>query len=164
MHESEWCGNAQEPVFVERRSITDRRKKGSISMRSVLFGGRRETIRRHEDKRKSFYVDRYNQLHFVAIVLILFLSVVDAALTIVLINHGAYEVNPIMAYCLSVGPYTFLSIKYSLTCVGLILLLMFRNIFMRPLGIFVGSFFYYFLAAFIGVVSWQSFLLFRKIL
>lgn len=164
MHEVECYGNPQDSVFIERRSITDRRKKGSISMRSVLFGGRRETIRRHEDKRKSFYVDRYNQLHFVAIVLILFLSVVDAALTIVLINHGAYEVNPIMAYCLSVGPYTFLSIKYSLTCVGLILLLMFRNIFMRPLGIFVGSFFYYFLAAFIGVVSWQFFLLFRKIL
>jgi len=164
MHEPECYGNTHEPVFVERRSITDRRKKSSISIRSLLFGGRRETIRRHEDKRKLFYVDRYNQFHFVAIVLILFLSVVDATLTIVLINHGAYEVNPIMAYCLDVGPYTFLSIKYSLTCMGLILLLMLRNIFMRPLGIFAGSFFYYFLAAFIGVVSWQFLLLFRKIL
>lgn len=156
--------NAQHIAFVERRSITDRRKKGSISVRSLLFGGRRETIRRHEDKQKLFYVDRYSQFHFAAIVLIVFLSVVDAVLTIVLINHGAYEVNPIMAYCLDVGPYTFLSVKYLFTCVGLFVLLMLRNVFMRPLGIFAGSVFYYFLAVFTGVVSWQFFLLFRKIL
>lgn len=164
MHKPECSENAIGPVFVERRSITDRRKKSSISIRSLLFGGRRETIRRYEDRRKFFYVDRYSQFHFMAIILILFLSVVDAILTIVLINHGAYEVNPIMAYCLNVGPYTFLSIKYLLTCAGLILLLMLRNIFMKPLGIFAGSFFYYFLVGFIGVVSWQFFLLFRKIL
>jgi hypothetical protein len=159
----ECCKNAQQAILFERRSITDRRKKGSISIRSLLFGGRRETIRRHEDRSKFFYVDRYSQFHFVAIVLILFLSAVDAILTIELMNHGAYEVNPVMAYCLDVGPYTFLSIKYALTCVGLILLLMLRNIFMKPLGIFAGSFFYYLLAAFIGAVSWQFFLLFRTI-
>jgi hypothetical protein len=163
MYKPDWIKNAQNIVSVERRSITDRRNKSSISIRSLLFGGRRETIRRHEDKHKLFYVDRYSQFHFVAIVLILFLSVVDAVLTIVLINHGAYEVNPIMAYCLDVGPYAFLSIKYSLTSVGLIILLMLRNIFMRPLRIFAGSLFYCFLVAFIGVVLWQFFLFFRII-
>ncbi len=151
--------NAQDIVSVERRSITDRRNNSGISIRSLLLGGRRETIRRHEDKSKLFYVDRYSQFHFAAIVLILFLSVVDAVLTIVLINHGAYEVNPIMAYCLDIGgPYTFLIIKYSLTSVGLIVLLMLRNIFIRPIRIYTGAIFYFLLVMYIGVVTWQIFL------
>ncbi len=150
--------NAQDIVSVERRSITDRRNNSGISIRSLLFGGRREIIRRHEDKQKLFYVDRYSQFHFAPIVLILFLSVVDAVLTIVLINHGANEVNPIMAYCLDIGPYTFLIIKYSLTSVGLIVLLMLRNIFIKPIRIYTGSIFYFLLVVFIGVVTWQIFL------
>ena len=59
MHEPACHENATDPVFVERRSIKDRRKKGSISIRSLFFGGRRETIRRYEGRRKFFYVDRY---------------------------------------------------------------------------------------------------------
>jgi hypothetical protein len=81
----------------------------------------------------------------------------------VLTNHGANEVNPIMTYYLDVGPYTFLSIKYSLTCVGVIVLLMLRNIFIMPLRIYAGSLFYYLLVAVIAVVSWQFFLLHRVI-
>jgi hypothetical protein len=163
MYESVCYRNAQDNVFVERRSISDRRHKSGISMRSLLFGGRRKSIRRAEDKQKLFYVDQYSQLHFGAIVLILFLSVIDAILTIILTNHGATEINPIMAYYLNVGPFTFLSAKYLFTSVGLIVLLMLRNIFMRPLRIYASSLFYYLLVAFIGVVSWQIFLLYRVI-
>jgi hypothetical protein len=163
MYEPSCDKNFDNIVFVERRMKRDRRKKGSISIRSLLFGGRREIIRRHEDKNKFFYVDRYSQLHFVAIVLILSLSVADAVLTIVLINHGAREVNPVMAYCLDVGPYAFLSVKYLLTSAGLIVLLMLRNIFVRPLQIYTGSLFFYFLVAFISIVSWQIFLVYRII-
>ncbi len=158
MYKPDCNKNAEDIVSVERRSITDRRNNSGISIRSLLFGGRREIIRRHEDKHKLFYVDRYSQFHFAPIVLILFLSVVDAVLTIVLINHGADEVNPIMAYCLDIGPYTFLIIKYSLTSVGLIVLLMLRNIFIKPIRIYTGSIFYFLLVVFIGVVTWQIFL------
>ena len=51
-------------------------------------GGRRGKIRRREDRRKWSYVDRYQQSLFGVIVIILFLSVIDAILTLVLINHG----------------------------------------------------------------------------
>jgi hypothetical protein len=149
--------------FAERRLKTDRRKKISINIRSLLFGGRRETIRRHEDRHKMFYVDRYSQSYFIAIVLILSLSIADAILTIILIGHGAQEINPVIAYYLNVGPYAFLGIKYSLTSAGLFTLLMLRNIFMRPIKIYAGSFFFYLLIVFIGVVSWQLFLLYSVI-
>jgi hypothetical protein len=150
--------NAQKIIFVERRIRKDRRKTSSFSIRSLLFVGRRETIRRDEDRHNLLYVDRYKQLHFVVILLTLFLSVIDALFTIELINHGAKEINPIMAYFLNVGPYTFFSIKYSLTSAGLIVLLMFRDICIKPLRICAGSFLYCFFIIFIGVVSWQSFM------
>ena len=163
MYTSDCNKSGQDVVFVEGRSKAERRIKSSISLHSLLFGGRRETIRRHDDKSRFFFVDRYSQSHFIAIVLILFFSVVDAILTIVLTNHGANEINPIMAYCLEVGPYIFLSVKYSLTSVGLIILLILRNIFLKPIQNYAGSLFYYLLGAFIGVVSWQSLLLYRII-
>jgi len=163
MNTSDCRESAQNYDLVERSSKTEQRIKSSISFRSLLFGGRRETIRRHEDKSRFFIVDRYNQSHFIAIVLILFFSVADAILTIVLTNHGANEINPIMAYYLEVGPYIFLSVKYSLTRVGLIILLILRNIFLKPIQNYAGSLFYYLLGAFIGVVSWQFLLLYRII-
>jgi hypothetical protein len=161
MYTSEGYKSRQD--FVESRSKADRRNKGSLSIRSLLIGGRRETIRRHEDQQRLLYVDQYSQSHFIAIVLILFLSVIDAILTIVLTNNGATEINPIMAYYLDVGPFTFLSVKYSLTSVGLFVLLIFRNIILKPTRIYAGYLFYYLLVIFIGVVSWQLFLTYRLI-
>lgn len=147
----------------EKRSQPDRRKRRKLSMRSLLCGGRRETIRRCEDKQTSFYVDRYRQSLFGVIVLILFLSVIDAILTLLLINRGAVEINPIMAFYLEVGPYTFLFVKYALTSVSLIVLLICRNFFLRSMRIYAGSFIYVILIAFLGVVSWQIYLIHRVI-
>ncbi|MBL0714583.1 MAG: hypothetical protein JJV98_12870 [Desulfosarcina sp.] len=155
--------NNQDGIAVERRSRTDRRTGRKFSMRSLFFGGRREKMRRYEDRQKCFYFDRYHQFHFGVIVLILLLSVMDALLTIVLINHGADEVNPIMAYFLEAGPYTFLFVKYALTSVGLVVLLISRNYFMNSIRITVGSIIYFILAAFVSVVSWQIFLIHRLI-
>ena len=141
----------------EKRSQPDRRQK--LCMRSLLFGGRRETLRRYADRQSFFYVDRYRQSLFGVIVLILFLSVMDAILRVLLINHGAIEINPIMAFYLEVGPYTFLFVKYALTSVGLLVLVIFRNIFLKSIKIHVGSFIYFILIVFLGVVSWQIFLI-----
>lgn len=149
------------PLVIERRSGDDRRRRSSFSLRSLLLGGRRGTIRRREDRQAAFYLDRYHQSLFAAIVLILFLSVMDAILTMLLIHHGAVEINPIMAFYLSVGPYTFLLVKYGLTCIGVLTLLMFRNFVLQSLGMRAGAFLYVVLAAFAGVVSWQLYLIHR---
>ena len=80
----------------DRRFRKDRRKRAGFNIR-VLIYGRREHIRRQEDKHRIFYVDRYNSSLLGLIVVILFLSVLDALLTLFLIENGAFEVNPIMA-------------------------------------------------------------------
>jgi hypothetical protein len=53
--------------------------------------------------------------------------VFDAFLTLFLLGQGAYEANPVLAYFLKFGPYAFFTVKYTLTSLGLIALLIFRN-------------------------------------
>jgi hypothetical protein len=141
----------------EMRSGSDRRRRG-INFRSLGFGGRREHIRRKEDRQKVFSVDRYSPSIFAAIIIILFLSVLDALLTLFLIQNGAFEVNPIMAYYLKIGPYSFLAVKYALTSVGVIVFLLLRNIYLRPLKMYAGTLLYIVVAVFVTVVAWQLYL------
>ena len=102
----------QNTIILSNRSGNDRRTKSGFSIRSLLLGGRREKIRRQEDTKRIFYVDQFSPVLFFTIVSILFLCVIDALLTLRLWSHGAYEVNPVMAYFLGFGPYTFLISKY----------------------------------------------------
>ena len=150
-------------MIVERRSGTDRRRNSTINLRMLLLGGRREHGRRKEDKLKTFLVDRYSPYLLAAIVGILFLSVIDALLTLYLLSRGAFELNPVMAYYIEMGPYSFLAVKYALTCVAVISFLLLRNIYLRPLRMYTGTLFYFVLALFGTVVAWQLFLVARVI-
>ena len=127
-------------------------------MRALLLGGRRERGRRLEDRSKTFLVDRYSPFFLAIIVSILFLSVIDALLTLFLIDRGALELNPVMAYYLDLGPYSFLAVKYAFTCIGVVSFLLLRNIYLRPFRMYTGSLFYYVLVVFAGVVAWQLYL------
>ena len=144
---------------IDRRSGIDRRNQRRISFRSLLFGGRRENIRRKVDQQKRFHVDQYSAFFFAAIVIILTLSAIDALLTLFLIGNGAFELNPIMAYYIQIGPYWFLAVKYALTSIGVVSLLILRNIYLKPFKIYAGSLLYFLTAVFITVVAWQLYLI-----
>jgi energy-converting hydrogenase Eha subunit C len=149
--------------FQERRSRKDRRKTSRPVIRSLYRGGKREIIRRREERNIIFWADRYSQTLFGAIVLILFFSVLDGLLTLFLIDHGATELNPVMAYYLDVGPYAFFSVKYLLTSVAVVILLLCQNSFLRTIRIHTRSLFYVIVAAFMSVVAWELFLIFHVI-
>jgi hypothetical protein len=121
----------QNTIGLINRTGKDRRAKSGFNIRSLLFGGRREKIRRREDTRRIFFVDHYSPGLFFIIVSILFLCVIDALLTLRLLNQGPYEINPVMAYFLKFGPYTFFIAKYLVTIIPAIFLLMFGNIVLR---------------------------------
>ncbi len=145
--------------IIERRSGKDRRKTARPGIRFLFRGGTRERIRRQEDRNIIFWADRYSQTLFGAIVLILFLSVLDGLLTLFLLGHNAEELNPIMAYYLNIGPYTFFAVKYFLTCGAIVILLLCQNIFLRTIRIYTHSLFYIIVAAFIAVVAWEIYLI-----
>ena len=150
------CGS---PDKEERRRI-DRRTNNKARLKYLLFNGRRERSRRDEDRGKAFIFDRYNQKLFLAITVILVLSILDAALTLVVIQRGATELNPVMAYFLEHGTLTFIVAKYVLTSIGVLILLIFKNVFLTRLKIYTHSLFPCVIFVFITVIAWELFLIY----
>jgi hypothetical protein len=145
----------------DRRSGKDRRSNDVPGVKSLFIYRRRKKVRRKDDKYKISYLDQYDPRIFIAIVLLLFFSIIDAFLTLFLIDHGASEINPIMAYFLKFGPFTFLSVKYFFTCYSILVLLIFSNFFIRKLKIYTYSLFSYALVTLIIVIGWELFMMSR---
>ncbi len=153
------CGSCESPYTENRRGI-DRRTNNKARFKYLLFNGRRERSRRDEDSGKVFIFDRYNQKFFLAITVILILSVLDAVLTLTVIQRGAKELNPVMAYFLEHGTSTFIVAKYILTSVGVLILLIFKNVFLTRLKIYTHSLFPCVIFVFITVIAWELFLIY----
>jgi hypothetical protein len=143
----------------EKRSGSDRRKSRFPQLKYVLFSGRRERQRRASDKQQFALYDRYSPRIFAAIIAILFLSVMDALLTLFLIEQGSRELNPIMALSLKGGPFTFFAVKYSLTSMAVVIFLIFKNTYVRRLRLYTSSIFSWVIALFGAVVTWELFLI-----
>jgi hypothetical protein len=144
----------------ERRCGMDRRQTNRADFRYFLINGRRESARREEDQTRIFFFDRYNQRIFAAITAILMLSIFDALLTLILIERGSTELNPVMAYFLEYGPLPFIISKYLLTSFGVVVLLIFKNVFINKINMYTHSLFSCVIFAFSTVIVWELFLLF----
>jgi hypothetical protein len=153
--------HTQDICLFDRRSGKDRRSRGAPDIKSLFIYVRRKNIRRQEDKFKTVYFDQYSPALFTPIVLILLLSLTDAFLTLFLLDHGAREINPVMAYFLKFGPFTFMGVKYLLTCYSVIVLLIFHNVYFRKLRIHTRSLFSCAAAVLVIVIAWELFLMFR---
>jgi len=142
----------------ERRSGKDRRDRlGALGR--LLFGGRRQHIRRRSDQERLVIVDVYSPGLFRVILLILFLSLLDACLTLYLINQGAMEMNPVMAYFLDRGVGAFITAKYAMTSLSILILLLLSNVFIRRLRIYTRTIFSYVILVLGSVVVWELFLI-----
>lgn len=105
----------------ERRSDNDRRQKHIRFYNLFSFKGKRSTLRRSEDYKQIVQLDQYHPTLFTYIMIVLGLSLLDAALTLVLLNKGAVELNPVMRYYLNHGPGMFIIVKYGLTAFALMI-------------------------------------------
>jgi hypothetical protein len=144
----------------DRRAGIDRRAQNRLTMRMFVGDGGRKFIRRNEDKRRIFWVDQYSPVLFLTIVAILFLCVIDAILTLYLLNLGAYETNPIMAYLLNFGPYVFFIPKYIMTVFGTLGLFMFRCVVIRKLNVRTHSLLYIGAWLYVAIVAWELYLVY----
>jgi hypothetical protein len=86
--------------------------------------------------------------------------VLDALLTLYLIDQGSTELNPIMSYFLKYGPFVFMGAKYLLTCLGVIILLLFRNVLRKRSTTHAQHLFSYIICAFTSVIAWELYLIF----
>jgi len=148
------------PETIESRCGTDRRTDNKTRLKYLFRNGRRQGIRREEDRDRIFFFDRYNPKLFAAIAAILMLSIFDALLTLILLSKGSSELNPVMAYFLSHGLLTFIVVKYLLTSLGVAVLLIFKNVIFSRAKIRTRSLFSAVIIAFSAVVAWELFLIF----
>jgi hypothetical protein len=108
-------------AVTDRRNAPDRRKRTLYSLLYGSFNPRRRGARR-TDARSLRDLDWHHPQWLAVAILIVVLSCVDAALTLVLLAHGAYEVNPIMAPIVGGSALVFTLVKVGLTAGGVVLL------------------------------------------
>jgi len=107
----------------ERRTGIDRRERSTgVLSRHWLIGRRREGRRTGE--RSNIYVDRYSAWDWTLVIGVLTLSLLDMVFTLVHLNAGGTEANPVMAWALEWGGHGgFKAVKIATTIVGLAVLL-----------------------------------------
>ncbi len=101
----------------------DRRKP---SLKSFIYGAfdpRRRRIRRAGDRDHTF-LDWHPTHLLVVCAIIVVLSLLDGLLTVHLVQNGAKELNPLMAYLISNDPILFALAKIVLTVVGVVALVL----------------------------------------
>lgn len=105
----------------ERRSAADRRRRTLHALMYGSFHPRRRTSRRTGETTLAG-VDWHEPQWLAIAMLIVLLSSVDAALTLALIQRGAYEINPLMASFVGGSALAFTVVKIGLTAGGVVLL------------------------------------------
>jgi hypothetical protein len=104
-------------------------------------------------------MDQRHGPKLVAVILVMvLLSVLDAFLTLELIQRGATEVNPVMAYYLSRGPLVFFSVKYFLTAASILLVLIYKNVHLFGTRFQVKMILPILLIPLVLTVNWELFL------
>lgn len=113
--------SASPPPGPERRLGSDRRASIAKALFYGSFRPRRQGPRRAGEHRLGAF-DWHHPWWLAIAILILLLSCTDAALTLVLIGRGAFEVNPLLAPLVRDSPVAFILVKVGLTGVGIVCL------------------------------------------
>ncbi|HIP52923.1 MAG TPA: hypothetical protein EYH03_02795 [Chromatiales bacterium] len=104
-------------------------ERRTFSLKTVFYGlvlARRRHARRDTDHLTA-PMDWYSPRLFALALGIILFSVLDAVLTLHLLSNGASEANPVMAFFLQHGVWSFVSAKMALTAVPLLLLTALSN-------------------------------------
>jgi len=150
----------KKPVGVEQRSTQDRRQNQIPFFRVVLSKGKRCSHRRADDYKRVTVLDQYHPFLLIFTLTVLSLSLLDAVLTLTLLERGALELNPVMRYYITLGHGTFVIVKFGLTALPLIIMVVVHPIISARYRI--GSLMFLFCGlAFGSVVLWELYLLGR---
>ncbi len=139
----------------EPASRSDRRRRPTTAWYAFRRGGRRAHPRRFEERQHSFFVDLIDPSTFVLAVLLLVLTIIDGAVTLLLLEAGCEEINPAMGYLLSQGPLYFLMGTYLLTTASLPFLLVFRRFPLFRTRFRVGHLLPIFIVLYLALLGYQ---------
>jgi hypothetical protein len=109
-----------------RRQFSERRQANLRSMFYALFMSRRR-VHRRSDCVLNYYCDSYGPYVFGAAVLMMLLCILDSYFTLLLLQYGSSELNPILAWALKQHVLFFFLFKYSVTAVCVIVAVMHKQ-------------------------------------
>ena len=102
--------------------------------RYALYGGRRRVPRR-DFEREGAFVDVYGPAVFLVLLGILGLNLIDAFYTLVYLQRGGLEANPVVQLLLDLGMTPFVAVKAMVIGVATVLLCMCKNFRYARLGL-----------------------------
>lgn len=141
------------PPGPERRLAPERR---ASVIKALLHGSvrpRRQGPRRAGEHQLGA-IDWHHPWWLALAVLILLLSCADAALTLVLIGRGAFEVNPLLAPLVSGSPVAFILVKVGLTGIGIVCLTLLARL--KAFGRFPArALFYAVIAGYVVLIGYE---------
>lgn len=114
------------PIAQDRRDRVERRCTATAPFSRVAWQGRRRGARRGQDDANTC-VDVYEARWFYAAIGVLLLCCTDAMLTLNLLQRGASEINPFMAWLLNINHDLFFFTKLAMTAMGVIVLVAYKN-------------------------------------
>jgi len=122
----------------DRRILKDRRKKTTYGLSRYTLWGRRRTFRRKEDQNRGGYVDRFSSGLLFLLILVAGLNVLDALFTMMILDDGGWEINPVVRSVIQLYGDGFWIWKFAIVSISLILLCLhskFRLVIPVMLGI-----------------------------
>jgi len=99
--------------FLNQRVIQDRRAHPTSFVSTLKFGGRRKAFRR-KGEGQNRYVDCLSLRTFILTLLIFTLSTLDAISTLIFLQNGGSELNPLMRQIIQSSSQSFVVIIKSL--------------------------------------------------
>ncbi len=138
----------------EQRTCQDRRKKATPLFSRYTFFGQRKDFRRQADQEKGGYVDVYSSKLFFFLVLIIGLNVLDAFLTLMILDvKGWWEANPIVRCAMDLYGDNFWIWKFAVVSLCSVLLCV-HSKFRRTRGVVVSLSLFY-----LAIIIYQIFLI-----
>lgn len=130
---------APAPGAESAREQPDRRREPTPRFSRFTFSsGRRRSVRRGEEREGS-YVDRYGLGPVLAVLWVAMMNVGDSFFTLVHLQSGGIEVNPVADQLLRTGRFGFVFSKSVLVAAALLVLVLHKNFWMARLGLWVAA-------------------------
>jgi hypothetical protein len=106
--------------------------------RYALWGGRRREARRREEREGSF-VDRYGRRVVLLVMWVALMNIGDSFFTLVHLQAGGVELNPVAKLLLTTGRWNFVFVKSILIALALLVLAVHKNFHLARIGLWTAA-------------------------
>jgi len=138
-HDSEQPLPAVGPEGTESRARSDRRGAPTPRLsRFAFFGGRRRVVRRTREVEGSF-VDLHGLRLWCLVLWVALMNIGDSYFTLVHLQAGGIELNPVAAALLGLGRPGFVFTKSILIALALLVLAIHKNFFLARIGLWTAA-------------------------